>query len=369
MSAGIRRIGIWNTAFLGDAVLTLPLIQVVAAAFPGAAIDFHVRRGIGALFAAQPRITGIYEYDKRGSERGIRAVFQYGRKLADRHYDLWISAHSSPRSALLALLSKAEVRIGYNTGLISRICYTSAVSRRFAELDEIERLLELLRPILPKDFSFTGAFNDFCIPYRPWQGGEPPLPAPWPELVLPESSRQRALDFRNRNPGPLLGIHPGSIWGTKRWPPAAFAEICRRALHRGAHVLLFAGPDEKDLAAEVARRSGLEEHGQLHVFPGTLSLPDLAALIACLDCYLANDSGLTHVAWMSRTPLTAIFGPTVRELGFFPRGSTSSVFEIQVDCRPCGLHGHQSCPRGHHDCMRRISPDAVWADVRRKLFD
>lgn len=367
MNAGMKRIGIWNTAFLGDAVLTLPLIQVVAAAFPGAAIDFHVRRGVGSLFAAQPRIT-VHEYDKRGSERGGRAFFRYGRRLAERRYDLWLNAHPGPRSALLALLSGATVRIGYDTGPLSRLCSTSTVSRRFTELDEIERLLELVRPVLPPDFSFTETFGDFCTSERPGQGGLPPLPAPWPELVLPESSRQKAASFRNSHPGPLLGIHPGSIWGTKRWPPAAFAETARRAVQQGAQVLLFTGPDERELAAEVVRLSGLEGHRRLHVFPGTLSLPDLAALIACLDCYLANDSGLTHVAWILRTPLTALFGPTVRELGFFPRGNSSRVLETQLDCRPCGRHGHRFCPRGHHNCMKRISPDEVWADVRHKLF-
>ena len=74
-----------------------------------------------------------------------------------------------------------------------------------------------------------------------------------------------------------------------------------------------------------------------------------------------------HLAWAQRVPVTALFGPTVRELGFAPRGEMSSVMEADVPCRPCGLHGHKACPKGHFDCMKNIDPEAVWRDVERKL--
>ena len=61
----MKRIAVWNTAFLGDAVLTLPLIQTLADAFPGSEIDFYVRRGLASLFEAHPALHAVYEYDKR----------------------------------------------------------------------------------------------------------------------------------------------------------------------------------------------------------------------------------------------------------------------------------------------------------------
>ncbi|MEG2004559.1 MAG: glycosyltransferase family 9 protein, partial [Bilophila sp.] len=173
----IQRIGVWNTAFLGDAVLTLPLVQTLAAAFPDAELDFYVRRGFGALFEAQPQIRTVYEYDKRRSAgSSLAALWTFGRTLAARQYDLWIGAHPSSRSALLARLSGAPVRIGYSGGLVQRLCYTRTVSRRFSELHEIERLLELIRPVLPAS-----------VP-----------PQHWPELVLPAASVARALAFREK---------------------------------------------------------------------------------------------------------------------------------------------------------------------------
>ena len=329
----MKRIAVWNTAFLGDAVLTLPLIQTLADAFPGSEIDFYVRRGLASLFEAHPALHAVYEYDKRriaGNNR-LSALLKSGRILGGRRYDIWIGAHPSPRSALLARLSGAPLRVGYIGGPVAALCYNRRVSRRFSELHEIERLLELLKPILP--------------PETPRQH--------WPELTLPSEALEKAAAFReslrqgDQEPV-LLGLHPGSVWGTKRWLPSGFAEIARRAAARGAHVLVFAGPGEEGVARDVIALSELKGNPLLHDLSCALTLPELAAYLRMLNCYVSNDSGPMHLAWAQHTPVTALFGPTVRELGFFPRGDSAKVFEVSLECRPCGLHGPHHCPKKHH---------------------
>ena len=101
---------------------------------------------------------------------------------------------------------------------------------------------------------------------------------------------------------------------------------------------------------------------------GKLSLCELGAYLARLNAYVSNDSGPMHMAWAQHTPITAIFGPTVRQLGFYPRGEASTVLETAIDCRPCGLHGAKVCPKKHHRCMSEVTPDMVWNDVKQKLF-
>ncbi len=173
---------------------------------------------------------------------------------------------------------------------------------------------------------------------------------------------------------PVLGMHPGSVWATKRWCVDGFAEIAKRAVASGAHVMLFAGPGEVDVAHEVVKLAGIEHvvlpNGKpaLLDVAGKLSLCELGAYLQRLNCYLSNDSGPMHMAWAQHTPITAVFGPTVRELGFYPRGEQTTVLETTLDCRPCGLHGPQVCPKQHHNCMRHVSPDMVWADIEKKLF-
>lgn len=349
----MKKIAVWNTAFLGDAILTLPLLQTVRAAWPDADIDFWVRRGCGRLFVAHPAVTRVLEYDKRGGEQGFRQTIALGHALGREGYSLWISAHASLRSACLARMSGAPERIGYDKPWINHWFYTHTVPRRFTELEEIERLNQLLLPL--------------------YLGARDISPATWPELVLPEEARQAAERFfAGLGSGPVLGMHPGSIWATKRWPQEYFAAIAARAAREGAQVLVFGGVGEEDVVAGVMRLAadelGEAERGRLVSLAGQLSLPELAAYIGLLDAYLTNDSGPMHLAWPQRVPVVALFGPTVQSLGFFPRGEKAFVMELPLTCRPCGLHGPRKCPLGHHNCMRGMTPDMIWPRLAALLW-
>ena len=66
-----------------------------------------------------------------------------------------------------------------------------------------------------------------------------------------------------------------------------------------------------------------------------------------------------HMATAVGTPVVALFGPTVRQFGFFPYRARALVLERELPCRPCSYHGGPACPLGHHRCLRDISPDEV----------
>ncbi len=345
------RIAIWNTAFLGDSVLTLPLIRVIKAAWRDADVDFYVRGGLESLYAAQPELAHVYGCYKRGKQKGPAAILAQAREVAARHYDIWVDAHLSLRSSIMAWASRARVRAGYSEAALSRLAFTVRTSRRFRELQEVERLLLL-----------AGALG---------------VPAPliadenlaWPELSLPQEAHDKAAALLSSLPrGPVVGLHPGSVWPTKRWLAEGFASVLRRILDSGASAVLLAGPGEEAIACEVARIAGAADGTERFLdLSGKTSLPVLAALLSRLDCYAGNDSGVLHLAWAQRVPVTAIFGPTTRSLGFWPRGEGSTVVEVDEPCRPCGLHGHSACPQGHFRCMRRVTADMVWQDIARKL--
>ena len=340
----MNRIGVWNTAFLGDAILTLPLIRTLKAAYPEADIHFWVRRGLEELFSAQPELAAVHGFDKRGKQRGLGGAYAMGRELSRQGYDLWISAHASLRSALVARGSGAGMRIGYRAPWFNRLCYTHTVDRGFRRREEIERLLALLHPL------------------------EIVTELKWPELSLPEAALDKAAAlWRERGLGQegrrVLGMHPGSVWATKRWPIEYFNRVAVLAAGHDVDVLVFSGPGEEELAEMAAAGvSKLGAQGGAVVARG-LSLPELAACIGKVDCYLSNDSGPMHLAWPQRVPLVALFGPTDRGLGFYPRGERTRVLEQPMDCRPCGLHGGESCPNGSHACMRDILPETVWSVV------
>lgn len=346
----MRHICVWNTAFLGDAVLTLPLIASLKKGFPEAEIDFWVRPGLEELFAPQPELQRVVPAAKRGNKRGLAGLLQLIGGLRQGAYELLVCAHTSVRSSLAAWGSGAELRVGYASGLLSRLAFHRTVARRFDELEEIERLLELLKPL------------------------DLPMASSWPRLVLAKEVRDEVASVWTREglgETPVLGLHPGSVWPTKRWSAQRFGRVAAMASKAGARVLVFAGPGEEPLARMVlqtARNVSREALAACVNLAGKLSLPQLAAHIARVDCYLCNDSGPMHLAWPQNVPVVAIFGPTVRKLGFYPRGEKSLVLERDLDCRPCGKHGGRSCPLNTHACMRDIEPEEVWAAVRKRLF-
>lgn len=340
-----KKIGVWNTAFLGDAVLTLPLIQALHGAWPEAEIHYFVRGGLENLFEPQPNITTATGFYKRAGQKSLPAALRLGKDIGTQGFDLWISAHTSLRSALVAKSTGVAMRIGYAAPWPGRLAYTHTVPRRFTELEEVERLMQLTLPL--------GIHG----------------PAPKASLAVPEDSRARARQALGADSRPWLGVHPGSTWPTKKWPTDRFAAIIRRAVEAGARVAVFAGPGEEADAAAAIAASGHAGSPAILDLSGQLSLPELAAHIAAVDTYLTNDSGPMHLAWMLGVPTVALFGPTVRALGFFPRGERSRVMEVSgLPCRPCGLHGPKKCPKGHFRCMLDLAPEMVWETVRGLLF-
>ncbi|CCO22636.1 glycosyltransferase family 9 protein [Maridesulfovibrio hydrothermalis] len=343
MKDNYKKIALWQTAFLGDAVLTLPLIKALSLHFPDAEIHLFVRKGVESLFAAQRELAGVHGFDKRGAQKGMGAAFKYGSDIGAQGFDLFISAHTSMRSAVVSRATGISRRIGYDAPCFNRFVYTETVKRRFEELEEVERLMALGGPL-----GISGT-------------------APRAGLDLPEDAVRQAEDFFAQFTQPVIGVHPGSTWETKKWPEDNFAKIISKSLDGGCKVLLFGGPEEVDLCDSVLRRSG--RASEVVNLAGKLSLQQLAAYIRQLGVYLTNDSGPMHIAWVQDVPLVALFGPTVKRFGFFPRGDNSTVLQTSgnLPCRPCGLHGGRVCPEKHHKCMTDISVDMVWSEIAGKL--
>ena len=92
---------------------------------------------------------------------------------------------------------------------------------------------------------------------------------------------------------------------------------------------------------------------------------ELAEILKRSDVVVSNDSSPIHIASAFKKPrIFAIFGPTVKEFGFFHWSLNSEIFETNnLECRPCGIHGSDSCPEKHFKCMKSISPNKVFNKI------
>ncbi len=111
----------------------------------------------------------------------------------------------------------------------------------------------------------------------------------------------------------------------------------------------------RNCVTALRNRSGKDAYS----LAGSLSLPESAALLSLSSLVIANDSGLLHLAQSQKRPVVGIYGPTTRELGFFPIEQNSTVVETSLPCRPCTPKGLNYCPKIHFRCMNDITPEMV----------
>lgn len=163
----------------------------------------------------------------------------------------------------------------------------------------------------------------------------------------------------------VLGVAPGAMWNTKRWPEERFSAICRRFLSStDAGLRIFLGPRE-EAWFPMSDLSSLETMERVSVIRSRPLLEVASALAGC-RLLLTNDSGLLHLAEATGTPVLAFFGPTVREFGYFPRLPASGVLESDLACRPCSRNGKRPCHRGDLACLREIGEEEALDALHRQ---
>ena len=335
-----------QTSFLGDMVLTTPLLAELASRGP---VDVVATPASAPLLANHPSVRDVLVFDKRGRDAGFGGLWRFARSLRQRatgesrHPVAAYLAQGSFRSAALARLAGIPDRVGFDTSA-GRWLYTRLVRYR-RDRHHAERLWRL-------------AAGDAA-------------PAPAPETIRPRlypGDQERAavdalLKPLPRDGATLLALAPGSIWATKRWPQFAALAAKLAPLHR---IVVIGGREDAALAAEISRAAGAE---RVLDATGRLSLLGSAELLRRCVALVTNDSAPQHLASAVGTPTLTVFGPTVPEFGFgplAPRHATAG--HPTLACRPCNPHGPQVCPLGHWRCMKELHVAEVEDQVRTLLF-
>jgi len=328
-----------QTAFLGDVVLTTPLLEALAARH--GPVDVVTTPAAATLIETHPAVRRVIPYDKRGRDRGLPGFVRMVRTLRAGRYDVAYLPHRSLRSAALAWLASIPQRIGFADGW--RSLYTESRARP-EQGHEIDRLLAL--------------------------GDVTSTPGVRPRLRITEADRARTQEFlRAHGVGvgvgvdePMVALAPGSIWGSKRW--AYYPELAQRLVASVA-IVVVGSPEDRALGDEVvhAVEAGATPGRAVNAC-GSLTLRQSAEAIRRSKALVTNDSAPLHLAQAVETPTVAIFGSTVPAFGFGPRGPRDQVVELTgLPCRPCSRHGPPVCPLGHHRCMRDVGVERVLAAI------
>ncbi len=330
-----------QTAFIGDAILALPLIQVLKKNYPQSSIDVIVVPRTLDIFSHHPAISSIIAYDKRGKDNGLIGFWRIRNQLRAKNYDLIIIPHRSIRSALLAWLLKSNVRIGFDRSA-GRLLFTRIVHYNPND-HEIDRNLSLLSPLSLRIIKSE-------------------LPHVYPSAEDAQVVDEVLDSFGLKGEKHIVTVAPGTIWNTKRWPPDRFAAMCKQLSSECSAILLVGGKEDSVMCEEIAV---LSKAKNVFNVAGKLSLLQSAELIKRSHVLISNDSAPMHLAVAVATPVVAIFGATVPEYGFAPRGVHDIVIETKgLKCRPCSIHGGKTCPIGTFECMLAITPELVVNKVK-----
>lgn len=364
-----------QTAFIGDVVLTTAAIKLAAEKFPESKQHLITTKAGADLLGDCPFLSSVHSLEKK---KGLFSFLQVARDLKKKLGDLGLckdsavilQAHRSTRSSLLSLL------LGYPAVTYKESSFSFFLKKRvmripvFHEAVRIALLLEVLG--LPRSESVKSRPHLLRLALDP-------LAQTW-EGELASFLRQGGL---------LIGIAPGSIWGTKRWPIESFEVLAAKILELAgpqAALVLIGSRDEATLTERiqsyveksfqnppsVPSNLGLSAGGvgpglvgqsvkqRIFNLAGKTSLRDLRKVVPNLALLVSNDSSPLHFASAFQVPTVALFGATTPAMGFGPLADKSISLGVEgLDCRPCSLHGPQVCPRGHFRCMKELSVEAV----------
>jgi len=346
----LNKILVFNPSFIGDSILTTPLITVIKKLYPKSKISFCVRPESSELFECLEDINEMIIFDKRNKDRGLKGIIDFSQKLRNEGFDLIISPHKSFRTVILLKLSGCKNIVGFKEAACSFL-FDSNVHRDM-NLHEVERNLLLLFNI-SEDYSFD----------------EIKKMAEYPKVCSDsEYEKKLRILFKclKKDCRKIACIAPASVWNTKMWPVEHYARVIEKLFSEHIYSLVIASKKEYS----VIRRLKDECSVPFLDFAAKTSLSELSAIIKNIDILLCNDSAPMHIAASHKTPVVAIFGPTTENLGFFPYGEGESrvIEDKNLDCRPCALHGGKKCPEKHFKCMRNISPVQVYTTVMELIL-
>ncbi len=338
---GLRpeRVCILKPSSLGDIVHALPVLSALRARWPDAHLAWVVNRGLRGLLDGHPDLDEVIPFDRASVKFGLagaRSVGGFLRDLRRRRFDVAIDLQGLLRSGIMTWATGARYKVGLASAREgSARFYNIRVDTPDPEEHAVDRLLRVA----------TALGADATHPrFRAAIG---PDDARWAATIL------------QGVPRPRLALNVGARWLTKRWPPAQFAAVARRAVaERGAGLVLVGAPEDRPLVDELL--------GHLGSIPaldlcGRTSLPKLAAIASEVDVFLSNDTGPLHLAAAAGPRVVGVYTCTSPgRTG--PYGPRAIAVRSCVHCAPSY---RKTCP--DLICMTELTPERVWRAVARSL--
>jgi heptosyltransferase-2 len=333
----MQKIGIIQTAFIGDVVLSTALLESLHKQYPNAVLDLIVRKGNEGLVKEHPFINEVIIWDKQNNK--YKNWWKVLVKIRKNKYDVLINVQRFAATGLWLAFSKAKITIGFNKNPFSFIFKHSVIHTiNDASHHEVDRNHLLTVPL--------GVIEKLK-----------------PKLYPSKADFEKVKSYIN---SPYICIAPASVWFTKQYPVDQWIQFINELDFNG-NIYIIGGPGDIALSKKIEEGfiQPLAANKQLINLTGQLSLLASAALQQKAVLNYVNDSAPMHFASAMNASVVAIYCSTIPDFGYGPLSTHSFVVQTlqDLDCRPCGLHGKKQCPAGHFNCAYQIQMEQLQAPL------
>jgi heptosyltransferase-2 len=333
-----ERILIIRIAGIGDVAVASTVLERLRVDQPDAEITWLCGSSAASLVKLYDTVCDVIVVDERALFRGnplmrARTIVALWAKLIPRRFDRVLLLHVDKRYRLLV-----APLVGASICALSRAEHGAMIPVPARWLgDEYARLVGGTAHVGPIERRF--GMSDLRAQFT---------------ATRPTDNRTRVVLV----PGGARNVLRDDA--LRRWPVANYVELAGLLIDRGVDVVLVGSPDDAwvtpafdDMAVD-NRIGTLDLTGSLH------------AMRNC-DLVVSHDTGPMHLARLVRTPLVALFGPTIPAQVLWMDETVTALWGgAHLACRPC-FDGREFATCTDNICISSVSPERVLAAALERL--
>ena len=336
----MEKILVIQTAFIGDAILTLPMIQRLKTMIPDSVIDVISIPVTSEIFSASPYVNEVICLDKKGKHKSVFSIIKFAKEIRAREYTRIYSPHRSFRTAFIVMQSAVRETYGFSNSSFMHV-YKYLIDYKY-EHHEVQRNLSLAGLDSSESWHIL------------------------PKLEIPVNVKESVRDFfANYNINNHVAVvAPGSVWNTKVYPAEHYKKIIGYLVTNSGKVLLIGGESDIQICTDLA--SGFNQ--DVISVAGKFSLLETIELLRNAKILISNDSAPTHFGMCADIPVLTLYCSTSASFGFYPYNDKSAYLSYDdLFCKPCGIHGYPECPVKTFDCGYNLKPGTVISKIEEIL--
>lgn len=337
-----NRILFIQTAFIGDAILSLPAIEKLKELNPDNIVDVLCIPQSKEIFEASPFVDNVIVLEKRGKHKSLIATYKFAGKLRENNYSKVYSSHRSFRTALIIIQLQVKETFGFDNSSLFHV-YKNLIEYK-SDKHEVQRNLDLI------GFNYDDKSWKIAPKIKYEKNIEDKIEAYLKEIKFDDG---------------FISIAPGSVWKTKIYPAEYFEEIIKYLLSKDHKVILIGGDADKSLCESIKNKF---EKNVINS-AGAFSIIESAALLTKSKLLITNDSAPTHLGMVAGVKVLTVYCSTIPEFGFYPYIDNSFfISKNDIKCKPCGIHGYTECPKNNFECGLKLTPDIMIEKIEEMLI-